>query len=87
MPYWSIAEWRACIGSSWCALGRPHKIKTSIKNGARVIKKELTLNRVVVMLIILILLIGVNIGVRTSVEEGHHHQLMSKGIMITALIS
>jgi hypothetical protein len=78
MPYWSIAAWRACIGSSWCALGRPHKIRASIKHGARVVKKELTLNRVVIMLILLILLIGVNIGIRTSIEEGHHHQLMSK---------
>ena len=76
MPYWSIAEWRARIGSSWCALGRP--LKTSIRYGARVIKKELTVNGVVTMLILLVLLIGVNIGVRSSLEEGHHHQLMGK---------
>ena len=23
MPLWSIAEWRARIGGSWCALGHP----------------------------------------------------------------
>ena len=76
MPYWSVAEWRARIGSSWCALGRP--IKQSVRYGARVVKKELTLNRVVILLILLTLLIGVNIGVRSSLEEGHHHQLMSE---------
>ena len=76
MPYWSVAEWRAHIGSSWCALGRP--IKQSLRYGARVVEKELTLNRVVIMLILLILLIGVNIGVCSSIEAGHHHQLMSK---------
>ena len=76
MPYWSIAEWRARIGSSRCALGRP--IKQSVRYGARVVKKELTLNRVVITLILLTLLIGVNIGARSSLEEGHHYQLMSE---------
>ena len=23
MPLWSVQEWRARIGTSWCALGRP----------------------------------------------------------------
>ena len=41
-------------------------------------KKELTLNRVVIMLILLTLLIGVNVGVRSSVEEGYHHQVIRK---------
>ena len=28
MPLWSIADWRARIGSSWCVIGRPlHKRK------------------------------------------------------------
>ena len=78
MPYWSISEWRACIGSSWCALGRPHKIKSSIRHGARVVKKELTLTRVVTMIILLTILIGVNVGVRGIVTAGHHHQLISQ---------
>ena len=85
MPYWSIAEWRARIGSSWCALGRPYKIKTSIGHGARVVKKELTLNRIVTMLILLIILIGINIGVRESVAEGHHYQLISKTVYAAIL--
>ena len=75
MPYWSISEWRARIGSSWCALGRPHKI---IKHGARNLKKELTLNQVVTLMVLMIILVGVNVGVRGLVEGGHHHQLISK---------
>ena len=78
MPYWSIAEWRARIGSSWCALGRPQKIKSSIRHGARMVKKELTLKRVVTMMILLIMLVGVNIGIRGFVVGGHHHELISK---------
>ena len=78
MPYWSIAEWRARIGSSWCALGRPQKIKSSIRHGTRMVKKELTLNRVVTMMIILVMLVGTNIGIRGFVAGGHHHELISK---------
>ena len=29
MPLWSNEEWRARIGSSWCAIGRPFKCKSS----------------------------------------------------------
>ena len=76
MPYWSISEWRARIGSSWCALGKQHKIKPSIRHGARVVKKELMLNQVVTMMTLLIMLIEVNIGVRGLVAAGHHHQLI-----------
>ena len=82
MPYWSIAEWRARIGCSWSAMNRPKKIKSSIRHGARIGKKELTLNRIVNMLIILTMLIGVNIGVRGLVASGHHHQLISSFIAI-----
>ena len=75
MPYWSIAEWRARIGSSWCALGRPLKI---IKHGARILNKELTLYRILILIIVTVLLIGMNFGLQGLVEEGYHHQLMSK---------
>lgn len=30
MPLWSNEEWRARIGSSWCAIGRPIKDNLSI---------------------------------------------------------
>ena len=33
MPLWSVEEWRACIGSSWCVLGRPAKYKSSVSHG------------------------------------------------------
>ena len=29
MPLWSVQEWRARIGNSWCALGRPIRSKSS----------------------------------------------------------
>jgi hypothetical protein len=29
MPLWSNEEWRARIGSSWCAIGRPFKCHSS----------------------------------------------------------
>ena len=32
MPLWSNEEWRARIGSSWCALGRPFKADKSSGN-------------------------------------------------------
>ena len=32
MPLASVEEWRARIGSSWCALGRPFKISNSSGN-------------------------------------------------------
>ena len=38
MPLWSVQEWRARIGSSWCALGRPIKSKSSYCRGGNCIK-------------------------------------------------
>ena len=36
------------------------------------------LKRVVTLMILMIALVGVNVGVRGLVEGGHHHQLISK---------
>ena len=33
MPLWSVQEWRARIGTSWCALGRPVRSKSSCRKG------------------------------------------------------
>lgn len=74
MPYWSIAEWRARVGCSWCALGRPQVIKSRIKLGVRNVNEELTLNRVMAIIILLIILIGVN-GLLVA---GHHDQIIGK---------
>ena len=76
MPYWSIGEWRARIGSSWCALGRPIKI---IKHGARIVNKELTWKRIATMLILLMILVAVNVGVRGLIEG---RQLICKGLVL-----
>ena len=82
MPLWSIAEWRARIGSSWCALGRPLNLKTklSVRHGARWLQRVLTLNQVVTMITILIMFVGVNIGLRKLVTEGAHHVFTSKNL-------
>ena len=32
MPLWSVQEWRARIGTSWCALGRPIRSKSSYRS-------------------------------------------------------
>ena len=68
MPYWSIAEWRARIGSSWCALGRPVKSKSSFRRVRGWMRRVLTLNQVITMLIMLILLIGMNLILREKVS-------------------
>ena len=79
MPYWSTAEWRARIGSSWCALGRPHKIKPYIKHGKKIRKKELSFNLVVTVIIIFWTIpVGMNIFMDALVTERHHHRLLGK---------
>ena len=50
MPLESIAEWRARIGSSWCALGHPFKSKSS---GAVRSGRVLSQNQVETMMAIL----------------------------------
>ena len=32
MPLWSVQEWRARIGSSWCALNRPIRSKSPYRS-------------------------------------------------------
>ena len=81
MPLWSIAEWRARIGSSWCALGRPFKTKSSLRHGTGLLLGVLTLNQVVTMVTILIMLSGANLGLCTLVTGGHHHQLASEWLI------
>ena len=79
MPLWSIAEWRARIGSSWCAIGRPFKTKSSLRHGASGrAERVLTLNQVVTIVIIFILMIGVNLGLCILVTGGHHHPFISE---------
>ena len=75
MPYWNIGEWRARIGSSWCALGRPFKMRSPFRGKTR---RGLTLNQGVATLFLLIMSIGVNLGLRTLVAKGHHLPILSK---------
>ena len=70
MPYWSIGEWRARIGSSWCALGRPMKTKSSFRRGAGWVQRVLTLNQVVTTMIMVISLIGTNLVLVSGWHRG-----------------
>ena len=65
MPQWSVAEWRARIGGSWLAIGRPIKSKSSSPcGGAGCMQRVLTMNRVVTMMSLTLVLIGVNLLLR-----------------------
>ena len=75
MPYWSIGEWRAHIGSSWCALGRPFKMRSPFRGKTH---RGLMLSQGVATLFLLLMSIVVNLGLRTLVARGHHLPLLSK---------
>ena len=72
MPQWSVAEWRARIGGSWLAIGRPIKSKSSSSSGgAGCMQRVLTMNRVVTMMSLTLVLIGVNLLLRALLNRGH----------------
>ena len=75
MPYWSITEWRARIGSSWSALGRPFKTRSPFRGK---VQKALTLSQGTTTMLLLIISIGVNLGLRALVAGGHHLPLLSE---------
>ena len=75
MPYWSITEWRAHIGSSWCALGRPFKTRSPFRGK---VPRGLTLSQGLTTMLLLILSIGVNLGLRALIARGHHLPLLSE---------
>ena len=76
MPYWSIGEWRARIGSSWCALGRPFKKRSPFRG--KTPQRAIALSQGVATLFLLLMSIGVNLGLRTLVASGHHLPLLSE---------
>ena len=69
MPLWSVAEWRARIGSSWCALGRPFKTKSSLCHGEGQTEKTLTWNHVTVMMSLMTTLI---VGFHSIIIQERH---------------
>ena len=74
MPFGSIEEWRACIGTSWCALGRPVKKRSCrLKYVGGRSWTVLSLHHVVTMLIILLL---ISIGLHKIL--GNHQVFTSK---------
>ena len=84
MPLWSIGEWRARIGSSWCALGQPFKTRSPFRRGGgggRVLR-ALTQSDVVTMIIMLMVFIGINFGLCTLVMRGCHQSLKSEYIEV-----
>ena len=78
MPLGSIEEWRARIGSSWCALGRPFKTRSPFRGGAGRLQIQLTLNQVVTMMIILIMFVAMNLALRIVWTTGHCHTYSGK---------
>ena len=78
MPLWSIGEWRARIGSSWCALGRPFKTRSPFRGGGRRVLRALIRSDMVTMIIMLMVFIGINFGLRILVMRGYHHSLKSE---------
>ena len=76
MPQGSVAEWRARIGSSWCALGRPFKTRSPFRGSAGQSKTaKLTLNEVVTMMMILIVFVGANLAFRAFLIGGHYREI------------
>ena len=81
MPQGSVAEWRARIGSSWCALGRPFKTRSPFRCSAGQLKTaKLTLNEVVTMMMILIVFVGANLAFRAFLIGGHYREIPGIGI-------
>ena len=80
MPLWSNEEWRARIGSSWCALGRP--FNTRFARCRDTSRGMLTLHQVdIMMVIMMMLLIAGNLGLAAT--QAHHKMLLSKHIKCT----
>ena len=59
MPLWSVEEWRARIGSCWCALGRPINTRFTRNRGKS--RRVLTLHQILTMVIMVMLLIVANL--------------------------
>ena len=79
MPLGSIAEWRARIGSSWCALGQPFKTRSPFRHtGAGRLQTPLTLNQVVTMMMTLIIFTAINLTVRIVWTTGHYRAYLGK---------
>ena len=73
MPLGSIAEWRARIGSSWCALGWPFKTRSPFRGGAGQLQTPLPLDQVVTMMMILIIFTAINLVFHIVWTTGHYH--------------
>ena len=78
MSYWSVAQWRASIGSSWCALGRPIKTRSPYRGGGGCSHTMFTHVRAVSMIIMLMVFVGIHLGLRKLVESGHSLSFQSE---------
>ena len=82
MPLGSVAEWRARIGSSWCALGRSFKNRSPFRHaGAGRLQTPLTLNQVVTMIIILTILLAINLALRVVWTTGHYRAYLGEHLL------
>lgn len=78
MPAWSIDEWRARIGSSWCAVGRPFKTRSPFRNQTRKWQRASTLNQVVTFVSLMVVLVGLNLRLGILARRSHDYQFLSK---------
>ena len=82
MPLGSITEWRARIGSSWCALGRPFKTRSPFRGGAGRLQTQLTLSQVVTMMTLLIMFTAINLALRIVWTTAHYRAYLGECLVI-----
>ena len=74
MPLWSIEDWRARIGSCWCALGRTFNTRFTRCRGKS--QRDLSTHQAATMVIMMILFIVANMGLYITRER--HKNLICK---------
>ena len=74
MPLWSNEDWRVCIGSCWCALGRTFNTRFTRCRGKS--QRDLSTHQAATMVIMMILFIAANMGLYATRER--HKNLICK---------
>ena len=65
MPLWSNEEWKARIGSSWCAIGRSIKCKSSVSHGSGTLQLSGGTMLQVVSMVMMMILMAIITGIDT----------------------
>ena len=80
MPLGSVQEWRARIGSSWCALGRAIKSAVSGGGPTRQLCGEAMLQVLYVLMMLTLVVVIQRIRKINKCVSGYHMELRSKQI-------